>query len=119
LGTGCFKLLLNREEVKNAKYVPDLHINIQGENEFITQMEIEDSSELGQQTPMNPRTPGPNYLDTPGRSYSPYVDSGMGGFTPTAGFHSPGYMPQISSYQQEKDVVKPVNIFSPTYFNCK
>jgi hypothetical protein len=28
LGTGCFKLLLNREEVKNAKYVPDLHINI-------------------------------------------------------------------------------------------
>jgi len=46
LGTGSFKLLLNREEVKLAKYVPDLHINIQGDNDLINMMEFDDVEEV-------------------------------------------------------------------------
>ena len=46
-------------------------------------------------TPFNPRTPGPNFMDTP-RNSSPYIDSGMGVFTPQPVFRSPGYIPEKS-----------------------
>jgi hypothetical protein len=35
LGTGSFKLLLDREAVKQAKYVPDDHNNKPGDLEMI------------------------------------------------------------------------------------
>ena len=45
LGTGSFKILLDREEVKLAKYVPDDHNNKPGDLEMI-QEEFEMDNEV-------------------------------------------------------------------------
>jgi hypothetical protein len=45
LGTGSFKILLDRESVKQAKYVPDDHINKPGDLEMI-QEEYENEQEV-------------------------------------------------------------------------
>lgn len=88
LGTGSFKIMLDREEVKQAKYVPDDHHQKPGDLDMI-QEEFETEQDLGGKTPLDMRTPGPTYLDTPGRS--PMDHSFLGGFTPTPGLKSPGY----------------------------
>lgn len=93
LGTGAFKLLLDREMIKTAKYVPDDHNNKPGDLEMIVE-DFENEQEIGGKTPMDMRTPGPSYMDTPGRGFqSPGMDNFIGGFTPTPGLRSPGYNP--------------------------
>ena len=69
---------------------------------------------MGGKTPIDMRTPGPDFMNTPGRGFQSPGPEFLGGFTPTPGLKSPSYSQMNPSVSyQEPQINKPMNIFSP------